>query len=35
MNKRYKLLCQQSAFPVFQNRMYELKKEAIDCPKVP
>ena len=33
MNKRYKLLCQQSAFPVFQNRMYELKKEAIDCQK--
>ena len=28
----FKLLYQQDAFPVFQNRMYESKEEAIKCP---
>ena len=28
-----KLLYQQDDFPVFQNRMYENKEEAINCPK--
>jgi hypothetical protein len=29
----FKLLYQQDDFPVFQNRMYESKEEAINCPK--
>jgi len=32
-NKKYRLLYKQVGFPIFQNRMYETWKEAIDCPK--
>lgn len=28
-----KLLYQQDDFPIFQNRMYDSKEEAVDCPK--
>ena len=33
IDKKYKLLYQQKEFPVFQNRMYKAKQDAIDCPK--
>ena len=29
----FKLLYQQDNFPIFQNRMYDSKDEAINCPK--
>lgn len=32
-SKKQRLLYQQNAFPVFQNRMYETKDEAVNCPK--
>jgi len=32
-NNRSRLLYQQDDFPVFQNRMYETKEEALNCPK--
>ncbi len=32
-NSSHRLLYQQDAFPVFQNRMYETKEEALNCPK--
>lgn len=33
IDKKYKLLYQQKDFPLFQNRMYETKEEALNCPK--
>ena len=32
-DSNHRLLYQQDAFPVFQNRMYETKEEALNCPK--
>jgi len=33
IDKKYNLLYQQKEFPVFQNRKYKSKQNAINCPK--
>jgi|GEM_PF-1406433 hypothetical protein len=33
MDKKYKLLYCQNDFPVFQNRIYKIEKEAVNCQK--